>query len=239
MKFLGIKNWGRFQHYKTGKNKADTAPPWIKLYTGLNEDFEFNDLKEATQIHLVRLWLLASRMNNKIPYEETWVRTRIGAKSKVDLSTLIRKNFLEILGQSYDDPRTILAPEEKRREEESFSVRDEEFNRLYSVYPKHTEKQKSHDVYMRLRKKNAAPPVEDLIKAVEDQKKNQWFEKHKQYIPSLRKWLFNAQWEDELIPPVRFKNPPLKADPEDKKLYCDKCGQYPCDCKKEEIDVPF
>ncbi|MHC4372439.1 MAG: hypothetical protein ACYSW8_32960, partial [Planctomycetota bacterium] len=120
MKFLGVKNWDHFQHYKTGKN-ADGQPRWIRMHVQLLEDYDFNALSETSQLHLMKIWALASRVDNKIPFDNQWVKTRIDAKSKVDLKTLIDTGFLEILGESYDDPRNVLGQkrrEEKRVEEE-------------------------------------------------------------------------------------------------------------------------
>ena len=51
MLYLRVKNWGEFQHY-TKRN-----PPWIKLYTSLLEDYDFNRLKDQDRLHLMLLWL--------------------------------------------------------------------------------------------------------------------------------------------------------------------------------------
>ena len=50
MKFFRIKNWERFQHY----DKRN--PPWIKVYNELLEDYEFNSMKESTQLNLLKIW---------------------------------------------------------------------------------------------------------------------------------------------------------------------------------------
>jgi hypothetical protein len=88
MQTFRVKNFERFQHYK------DRAPPWIKLYNELLDDYEFGLLPDATKMHLVAIWLLASRSENKIPYDAKWVARRINANSEVDLSMLVDRGFL-------------------------------------------------------------------------------------------------------------------------------------------------
>lgn len=90
MKTFSVRNFERFQHYK------DRAPPWIKLYNELLDDYEFGALPDASKMHLIAIWLLASRSNNKIPYDPTWVARRINANTKVDLDLLTRSKFIVI-----------------------------------------------------------------------------------------------------------------------------------------------
>lgn len=83
-----VKNFESFQHYK------DRAPPWIKLYNELLDDYEFGQLPDASKMHLVAIWLLASRSENKIPYDAGWVSKRINATESVDLALLADKGFI-------------------------------------------------------------------------------------------------------------------------------------------------
>lgn len=115
---FSVKNFDRFQHYK------DRAPPWIKLYNELLDDYEFGALPDASKMHLVAIWLLASRSENKIPFDPEWVSRRINATEKVDLKLLAQKGFIVVDQQLQDreqDASTSLAErlprEEKRREE--------------------------------------------------------------------------------------------------------------------------
>src|SRR5712664_3543692 len=88
MRTFSVKNFGKFQHYK------DRAPPWIKLYNELLDDYEFGLLPDATKMHLVAIWLLASRSENKIPSDPEWVSRRINATEKVNLSLLAERGFI-------------------------------------------------------------------------------------------------------------------------------------------------
>lgn len=110
MSYLRVRNWDHFQHYKTQK----TPPAWIKLYQNLLSDYEFHKLSELHQARLMKLWMLAARTNNKIPLEEPWVRSQIGARSKVDLAYYVSTGWLE---EVYEDSREALALTEQNREE--------------------------------------------------------------------------------------------------------------------------
>ena len=88
IKTFRVKNFERFQHYK------DRAPPWIKLYNELLDDYEFGRLPDDTKFHLIAIWLLASRSENKIPYDAKWVSRRINANDPVNLDLLEDRGFI-------------------------------------------------------------------------------------------------------------------------------------------------
>ena len=88
MNTFSVKNFEKFQHYK------DRNPPWIKLYNELLDDYEFGLLPDASKMHLIAIWLLASRSENKIPLDPTWVERRINATEKVDLTLLAERGFI-------------------------------------------------------------------------------------------------------------------------------------------------
>lgn len=88
MTTFSVKNFERFQHYK------DRAPPWIKLYNELLDDYDFGLLPDASKMHLIAIWLLASRSDNKIPYDPTWVARRINATEPVNLAALAQAGFI-------------------------------------------------------------------------------------------------------------------------------------------------
>ena len=88
MKTFSVKNFQKFQHYK------DRAPPWIKLYNDLLDDYEFGLLPDASKMHLIAIWLLASRSANKIPFDPKWVARRINANDPVNLQLLADRKFI-------------------------------------------------------------------------------------------------------------------------------------------------
>ena len=85
---ISVKNFDRFQHYK------DRAPKWIKLYGEILNDYEFSSLPDAQKAHLVSIWLLASRLDNKIPNDPNWVGRQINANDPVDLEALMDAGWL-------------------------------------------------------------------------------------------------------------------------------------------------
>lgn len=89
MDYICVRNWYSFQHYK------DRNPPWIKLYNELLDDYEFDSLSDAAKGHLICIWMLASRLDNKIPYKPAWIAKKIGANSDVDIPALIEMEFLK------------------------------------------------------------------------------------------------------------------------------------------------
>ncbi len=96
MQFVAVKNFERFQHYK------DRNPPWIKLHSSVLDDYEFGRLQDASKMHLMGIWVLASKCDNKIPADPLWIAKRIGANSPVDLEVLIAAGFLMRLQRASD-----------------------------------------------------------------------------------------------------------------------------------------
>lgn len=86
--YLRVRNWSDFQHY------SDRSPPWIKLYNNLLSNYEFSCLRDASKAHLMGIWLLASQLDNRIPYDPKWIAQRVNATSPVDFKLLIESGFL-------------------------------------------------------------------------------------------------------------------------------------------------
>jgi hypothetical protein len=86
--YFSVKNFADFQHYK------DRSPPWIKLYNELLENYEFSCLQDASKMHLIAIWLLASRSDNRIPYDAEWIARKISATDPVNLRALVDAGFI-------------------------------------------------------------------------------------------------------------------------------------------------
>lgn len=143
MKTFSVKNFEKFQHYK------DRAPPWIKLYNGLLEDYEFGGLPDASKMHLIAIWLLASRSENKIPFDPKWVSNRINATEPVDLTLLAKRGFI-VVDQVEEQAAIDMLAECLTREEGETEKREskaesrspsapkasEDFETLKKVYPR-------------------------------------------------------------------------------------------------------
>lgn len=89
---LRIRNLEKYQHYR------DRNPPWVKLHRDLLENYEFEQLPDATKAHALLLLLLAARIGNVIPIDPLWIGRKIGALSPVDLTQLLKAGFLEVSG---------------------------------------------------------------------------------------------------------------------------------------------
>jgi len=85
---LSVKNFEQYQHYK------DRKPPWIKLYNDVLDDYAFEVLPDASKAHLMLIWLLASRTDNRIPNDPEWIARKVGATGPVDIAGLIAAGFL-------------------------------------------------------------------------------------------------------------------------------------------------
>ena len=90
-----IKNWKKHQHYKGRR------PPWIKLHAALLDDYEFECLQDDSKMHLIAIWLLASRSRDchpdgdpLLPEDEPYLTKKAGLKKKVSLTPLFSSGFL-------------------------------------------------------------------------------------------------------------------------------------------------
>ena len=88
MRYLTVKNWRDFQHYKK------RSPPWIKLHRLIIEDYKFSKLKDKTKAHLMLIWVLASGTEGRIPHDAKFIADKISATEPVDLDAMIAAGFL-------------------------------------------------------------------------------------------------------------------------------------------------
>ncbi len=76
-----------------------------------------------------------------------------------------------------------------------------EFRKLSTVYPKKVKYFVGLGIYATMRMQGKLPPVEELVEAVEKQRKSyQW--QDSRFIPNLDKWLTEYRWMDELPAPT-------------------------------------
>ena len=115
VKMLRVRNFETHQHYK------DRNPPWIKLHSSVLADYSFGCLQDASKAHLMLLWVLASKVSNRIPYDLKWITGQLQASGPVDVEELILHGFIEV----FTDDSILLAPSkqdaplvEERREED-------------------------------------------------------------------------------------------------------------------------
>jgi hypothetical protein len=87
-RYFRIRNFERFQHYK------DRNPPWIRLYGGLWRDRAFFRLPDVVKAHLIGLFALAARLDNRIPEDPEWLAHELCASEPIDFAALIASGFL-------------------------------------------------------------------------------------------------------------------------------------------------
>ena len=108
MEYLKVKNWSKFQHYKTRN------PPWIKLYRGIASDYAFCQLSDVDKCHLIMLWVEAAAHDGLVANDAAYLRRRLSLKSNPDLKLFINNGWLiENASINSGDVASI----EKRREE--------------------------------------------------------------------------------------------------------------------------
>ena len=139
MEYLKIKNWDRYQHYR------DRNPPWIKLYNSLLDDYEYSCLQDASKLLLMSLFLVASKCENRIPADKSFIRSKSGIKGKIDFVPLIEAGFIHFDGNASEvlaDRKQNGVPE-KRREETEYNIygqfdnvmlADEEYKKLLDKF---------------------------------------------------------------------------------------------------------
>ncbi len=218
-----VKNFEQFQHYK------DRTPPWIKLYNSLLDDYAFACLQDASKLHLIAIWLLASRSENKLPYDPKWIAKRINATDKVDLDGLLDSGFI-VLNQELQslaqDASAALAKRLPREREEGETETETEknsravvdrtraemdFQDFWAIFPKRAGGNPKNDALAAFRKAvKAGTDPADIIAGAE------LYARYcaavgnlgTQYVKSAVAWLNKRMWEDEWTPPIQRQREP-------------------------------
>jgi hypothetical protein len=119
MNYIEVVHWEEFQHYK------HRNPPWVKLHNQLLENYDYTCLPDCSKSHLLGIWMLASRTNNKIPANLPWIAGKIGATDPINIDILVNASFLRyvddsgVLADCPKTPSTNVPLVEKSREEKS------------------------------------------------------------------------------------------------------------------------
>ncbi len=185
-KTFSVKNWEDFQHYK------DRNPPWIKLHNHLLDDYDFECLPDATKCHLLCIWMLASRTNNEMIFDNSWVKRKIGANSNVDLDLLVNVGFIEVQGVEHDASKALVLEEERRGETEESRVDTCRFAEFWNLYGKKTDSSKCKSKFSKLSQTDVDLIFEKLpayVKSTPDKK----------YRKNPITWLNGKCWNDEVI----------------------------------------
>jgi len=110
-RYFRVVNFEKHQHYKHRR------PAWIKLHGSVLCDFEFGKLPDEAKAHVILIWVLASKVDNRIPFDPQWVGNQIQAKGNVDLQLLLSAGFIKLCrgGASAVPPDVGLQSKSKRQ----------------------------------------------------------------------------------------------------------------------------
>lgn len=97
LQYFGVTDWAKYQHY------GERRPDWIKLHAKLLDSFNFECLTDSAKLHLILIWLLASRCNNSIPLNSKYVQRRIGTDTEPDLHDLIARGYLKLVSKDSNE----------------------------------------------------------------------------------------------------------------------------------------
>ena len=191
--YLRVKKWAEFQHYK------DRNPPWIKLHRTLLDDYEFSCLQDASKLHLILIWVLASQNDGRIPEDAAFLQKRLSLSKPPDLETLINQGFLireqdasNALAEGKQGASNLRL--EKRREEtEKMALA---FARFWDAYPKKVAKPNAIKAFKSAALQNG--DFERAMAALEVAKASeQWSRDDGKFIPHPATWLRQRRFDDE------------------------------------------
>lgn len=211
---LRIRNLERFQHYK------HRTPPWIKLYQDLLDVYEFSRLPDHTRFHAIALLLLASRMDNELPDDSSWLQARIGAKTRVDIDALLGAKWLErvdlqgtlaecVQGASQLQADCARDARESRGEEsrgETYTqsaskllapslLRKEFAEEFWPRYPRKVSMDDAEKAYAKARRRGATK--EAILAGLERAQQN-WVGRELDKIPYAASWLNKGGHKDQV-----------------------------------------
>ena len=88
MEYLHLRNWETYQHYKKRN------PPWIKLYHSLLDNYEYCQMRDDSKLLLLCFYMLASRTENRIPFDLPWIKNKTMISSEINLDELFENGFI-------------------------------------------------------------------------------------------------------------------------------------------------
>src|SRR5262249_49684948 len=90
--WIEVVNWRKFQHY------SEREPKWIKLYTELAHDENWNELTGHQRAVLVGLWLEYASTRAQLPLNTRSLTRRLNLRvTRATLETLNQAGFIRIL----------------------------------------------------------------------------------------------------------------------------------------------
>jgi len=157
---MRIKNWERFQHYKTRK------PPWIKLYRELLDDRHFCDLSGDASKMLVMCWLLASEDDGELPSVENMAWRLRERPDKVrrlidELNHWVVGDASTMLANGKHDAMLEKELEREKESERETRAREEFVSMFWPTYPHKVGKERAEKAFLTARKKTGLTEIMD------------------------------------------------------------------------------
>jgi len=207
-----IKNFRLYQHYK------DRNPTWIKLYYQLLDDPEFIRLDCVSRCYYFTLLMVASRQNNVIDADPTFLRIVMRLDHEPDVTPLIHSGFL--LASRYKPASSTLASckqnalsetytKEAYTKEESKTPKPPKlgapvcdgFAQFWTLYPRKTGRGAAQAKWTSLHLHNSL--VDTVLESVRQHRLcDQWTTANGRFIPLPATWLNQRRWEDTVPLPA-------------------------------------
>lgn len=210
MKYLTVKNWDNFQHYK------DRNPPWIKLHRSLLDDYEFSSLPDVVKGQLMLIWVFASQNEGKIPQDAKFLERKLGFTERCALQQMVESGFLipeqpassdarpsasEVLADCKQPASEVLALARSQEERQRTKATETEgaretFIQFWAEYPRKVAKPDAERAWLKLK------PGPDLLGVIlsglrRQRGSREWSSDGGKFIPHPATWINGRRWEDE------------------------------------------
>jgi len=213
MEYLKIKNWSKWQTYRSDRGQ----PPWIKLHRCLMRNPEWVALSDAERGQLVGIWLLAADHNGAIPASTDLIQKLCYLETKPNINKFIELGFICQNGvdvasrrRQDDQPKAETETEtdtDTKKNNALFCQKD--FDKFWLLYPIKREKKDVIILWKKMLKSNKLPKVDILITAIQNQtewRKNTTGEFRPDWKYPIR-WLKKQCWEDEITQEPEIEAP--------------------------------
>jgi hypothetical protein len=97
MRYLGVRNWGQYQHYR------NRHPVWVKLHVKVLENEDLRGLCPSSRLLALLVLAVAANRENRFPDDEGWLSVEVGMTRRAcrrGLDDLVAITYLEPLART-------------------------------------------------------------------------------------------------------------------------------------------
>ena len=192
MEYLKIKNWDRWQSYRSDRGQ----PPWIKVHRCVMRNPEWVELTDSERGQLIAMWLLAADNNGLIPSSPILIHKLCFMTTPLKLNKFIELGFLCQSDASLTPEGRQVDPPEKSRVDKRREDKKDKYSEY--VFLTKNEYTKLIEKYSKVTVDNK---IEDLNNYIGSKGK-----KYKSHYHTILSWLRKEAPKDE---PNNFQ-PPLE-----------------------------